>query len=404
MREAMGYPDPVSIHAPARGATAHSGHSAVLDRGFNPRARTGRDSGCSSRTGSTVGFNPRARTGRDADAVRLVPHRVVSIHAPARGATARGLFLWQGAQKVSIHAPARGATRCSCRSRKNASCFNPRARTGRDDPRGRQTIMQAAVSIHAPARGATLRQLGVLPDSVVSIHAPARGATLDHVAAEEPALVSIHAPARGATRSMRGSCSRSRMFQSTRPHGARHVGLVSTGRSPLFQSTRPHGARHAGRGANGQGVRVSIHAPARGATGAMDRGAPTPEFQSTRPHGARRDAAPERGRQRGFNPRARTGRDVRRRDQRAHCIHRFNPRARTGRDVDARVMQPLAHVSIHAPARGATRVPNDSCGGIVFQSTRPHGARRPKANPGLGTVKFQSTRPHGARLPSSARA
>ena len=56
-----------------------------------------------------VHFNPRAREGRDK--FRLVAYTicVISIHAPARGATnsklASIIFVY-----ISIHAPARGAT------------------------------------------------------------------------------------------------------------------------------------------------------------------------------------------------------------------------------------------------------------------------------------------------------
>ena len=56
------------------------------------------------------------------------------------------------------------------------------------------------------------------------------------------------------------------------------------------------------------------------------------EFQSTRPHGARRCARACARSPRGFNPRARTGRDRQRRSR-----------------TDAATL-----VSIHAPARGAT--------------------------------------------------
>ena len=77
----------VSIHAPARGATALGIPSICLFLSFNPRAREGRDVQCSGKF--SVGG--------------------VSIHAPARGATAPP-FLCCFATGVSIHAPARGAT------------------------------------------------------------------------------------------------------------------------------------------------------------------------------------------------------------------------------------------------------------------------------------------------------
>ena len=78
---------------------------------------------------------------------------VVSIHAPARGATRNPLPTrrWRG---VSIHAPARGATSCDGRASTTRSGFNPRAREGRDQEL-ESAGAEREVSIHAPARGAT---------------------------------------------------------------------------------------------------------------------------------------------------------------------------------------------------------------------------------------------------------
>jgi len=56
-----------------------------------------------------AGFNPRSRAGSDLIQLYKVALEMVSIHAPARGAT----FDHPGSRsslKVSIHAPARGAT------------------------------------------------------------------------------------------------------------------------------------------------------------------------------------------------------------------------------------------------------------------------------------------------------
>ena len=63
-----------------------------------------------------------------------------------------------------------------------------------------------------------------------------------------------------------------------------------------------------------------------------------------------------------------------------HSQWGFNPRAREGRDIlTLHKMADLKDVSIHAPARGATR---ELCGlGVFareFQSTRPRGARQEK--------------------------
>ena len=53
----------------------------------------------------------------------------------------------------------------------------------------------------------------------------------------------------------------------------------------------------------------------------------------------------------------------------------FNPRAREGRDSLHRQIVPSLHVSIHAPARGATSCCPAHVPSPWFQSTRPQGAR-----------------------------
>jgi len=78
--------------------------------------------------------------------------------------------------------------------------------------------------------------------------------------------VSIHAPAWGATRPYFASCSLMNRFQSTRPRGARHVFSHEILGLEKFQSTRPRGARPRRSRTAGEGIAVSIHAPAWGAT------------------------------------------------------------------------------------------------------------------------------------------
>ena len=55
-------------------------------------------------------------------------------------------------------------------------------------------------------------------------------------------------------------------------------------------------------------------------------------------------------------------------------------------------------VSIHAPARGATKISSSSEARRMFQSTRPRGARRFEVEGvDIAPQPFQSTRPRGAR-------
>ena len=185
-------------------------------------------------------------------------------------------------------------------------------------------------------------------------------------------------------------------FQSTRPQGARRLPWPDYYSKACFNPRARRGRDRYADETPGR-VRVSIHAPAGGATMITgDFGGGT-LFQSTRPQGARlqiffakRDIGgfnprARRGRDTParhlllsalcFNPRARRGRDefLRRSELGCHC---FNPRARRGRDFSRKLAMSLIAVSIHAPAGGATR---RCCAmlaaGNAFQSTRPQGAR-----------------------------
>ena len=149
-----------------------------------------------------------------------------------------------------------------------------------------------------------------------------------------------------------------------------------------FQSTRPRGARPTPVESSRRTMRVSIHAPARGATGIF--------------------------------------RSLQRRPE-----HGFNPRAREGRDSKTGASRNAHHVSIHAPARGATSRKNLTNNHIcsfnpraregrdfpcclrmrkhqAFQSTRPRGARPEIMRRRRVYGVFQSTRPRGARRAACA--
>ncbi len=235
--------------------------------GFNPRTRTG----CDGRNGKyptsskIVSIHAPARGAtiacgqdRDQDPVSIhAPARgatrnsidgkvaiAVSIHAPARGAT-KAVNLCNHRTVVSIHAPARGATMWLRHGLTYNSCFNPRTRTGCDvETQHLYRLLSEFQSTHPHG----VRRADDLEDrrvQKVSIHAPARGATIhDTTPYTCYASVSIHAPARGAT------------FRIT-THGKT---------SPGFQSTHPHGVRLDKQGNLYRYDIVSIHAPARGAT------------------------------------------------------------------------------------------------------------------------------------------
>ena len=80
---------PVSIHAPAWGATRHGPAARRLADGFNPRTRVGCDLRRPAlRSGLMTCFNPRTRVGCDITShMPAIQDSPVSIHAPAWGAT-----------------------------------------------------------------------------------------------------------------------------------------------------------------------------------------------------------------------------------------------------------------------------------------------------------------------------
>ena len=81
---------------------------------------------------------------------------LISIHAPARGATVEYLKS-QCMENISIHAPARGATGTDRKFYRVQHHFNPRSREGSDRNSPKNREKEKAISIHAPARGATGR-------------------------------------------------------------------------------------------------------------------------------------------------------------------------------------------------------------------------------------------------------
>ena len=256
----------ISIHAPARGATIPLLFLFFPSMHFNPRSREGSDitsvktkpmlkkfqstlprgerpsTWCKASLIITD-FNPRSREGSDASIQKRISlNKMISIHAPARGATSLCLPAVLRIQ-ISIHAPARGAT--------NLKATAPR---------------QVRISIHAPARGATAatprNNLTTLPFQstlprgerrilsillIIAEHFNPRsreGSDMIFCKVYHNAYISIHAPARGATMLL---CSVSiwlLKFQSTLPRGERLIpGCIKISKSS-----------------------ISIHAPARGAT------------------------------------------------------------------------------------------------------------------------------------------
>ena len=124
----------------------------------------------------------------------------------------------------------------------SATSFNPRAHTGRDPALPPNDLLMQ-----------------------VSIHAPTRGATSSDCSSQLIYRVSIHAPTRGAT-----VCSGFLLIPTDGFNPRAH-----TGRDPVVVqilvrlqgfNPRAHTGRDKGRGCRASRLKVSIHAPTRGAT------------------------------------------------------------------------------------------------------------------------------------------
>ncbi len=218
-------------------------HTARASKRFNPRSRMGSDQDKSRPDGRALRFNPRSRMGSDGWGFcpGICPHRfnprsrmgsdvrMASVYSPEdafqstlpHGERLRSASLRETTVMVSIHAPAWGATSSgpdlSGRSRR----FNPRSRMGSDG--------------WIPLK---LRRLEVFQSTLPHGERPPR--------------------ADGA--------SSITTFQSTLPHGERRLSGASFFFQGLFQSTLPHGERRRRYLRRQYPLRVSIHAPAWGAT------------------------------------------------------------------------------------------------------------------------------------------
>ena len=148
---------------------------------FTP-LREGRP-GCACLMSSSSNFNSRPCERGDGISAKRIAKELISIHAPARGAT---IHRHEGGPQSRFQ-------------------FTP-LREGRPLLRGRR-IKIMAISIHAPARGATIGAAFLVGVVGISIHAPARGATAAAACCCYRPLISIHAPARGATAKSNKICS-----------------------------------------------------------------------------------------------------------------------------------------------------------------------------------------------------
>ena len=171
----------ISIHAPTKGATPRQDIAVAQSQDFNPRSHEGSDSSCGQLLLLRRYFNPRSHEGSDEDKDALRPLGVEFQSTLPRRERRFGRPHKMIRRVISIHAPTKGATKADT-----------------------WYTMENGISIHAPTKGATVTKACFEPCLKISIHAPTKGATKGWENARGCRIISIHAPTKGAT--MR-SCS-----------------------------------------------------------------------------------------------------------------------------------------------------------------------------------------------------
>ena len=275
----------ISIHAPARGATPPPSIQSVHQK-FQSTLPRGERQSCLPDYNNNISFQSTLPRGE-----RPAPHRAtdepseISIHAPARGATHLHKVLIsirrfqstlpRGERRFLSGTPVRYSLFQSTlpRGERLPLCgvarqvfryFNPRSREGSDGSNWIHNAVHLVFQSTLP-RGERL--------CILMLCAGAKG-------------ISIHAPARGATYRFFIVLSIF-VFQSTLPRGERLFCMPCYHLLSEFQSTLPRGERQLINLLHFPLVKISIHAPARGATFPRALFFLFLQFQSTLPRGER---------------------------------------------------------------------------------------------------------------------
>ena len=188
----------VSIHAPTRGATYCLCRSGKSNRKFQSTHPHGvRHNVTVKLPFKQLGFNPRTHTGCDTKRLyRVNLGRMVSIHAPTRGATYREIA-------YALNRGFNPRTHTGCDNTVTGQPlqiigFNPRTHTGCDPPKKHETTLSPGFNPRTHTGCDVAKRI-----LQIYIH------------------VSIHAPTRGATAPYISKCRFDIWFQSTHPHGVR---------------------------------------------------------------------------------------------------------------------------------------------------------------------------------------
>jgi len=277
----------------------------------------------------------------------------VSIHAPAWGATQTGKITVGNTLFQSTRP--RGARRNRLRLPAAVASFNPRARVGRDYDTAKGYCTAKGFQSTRPRGARPGMSSRSTPGRKFQSTRP-RGARRQSGKTPRPGRHCFNPRARvGRDLPAASTVPPVCLFQSTRPRGARPELLLNAVLVQMFQSTRPRGARL---------IPFNLFSNAM-------------RFQSTRPRGARLNTRHERDVFGLVSIHAPAWGATGSAASMMAATHGFNPRARVGRDLSNKSNSQIS---------------------LLFQSTRPRGARPSRVSKSAARPKFQSTRPRGARL------
>ena len=387
---------------PPRGGRHAQHRVSVRVSDFNPRPPEGGDFDCAGADCFTRYFNPRPpRGGRRGGWTQNYGYIVISIHAPREGGD---IDLAQCCHSgcISIHAPARGATASRMPIRALLNNFNPRPREGGDVCQRRLQNCRL-ISIHAPARGATpvdpvtvgaalfqstpptrgatLRSRGSCPAARFQSTPPTRGATDNASFLRYADLsISIHAPREGGDQRPLGLLHVLNDFNPRPPEGGRRWRGASAYLCPYFNPRPPRGGRRSVPHALPVGRRNFNPRPPRGGRLFLFQlfFCFLCLFQSTPPTRGATSPAAGADRQDAISIHAPHEGGDGGRGQRPHLLEYFNPRPPRGGRLPVLFLFPhFTYISIHAPHEGG--------------DTAPDGRVREKGN-------FNPRPPRGGRL------
>ena len=207
-------------------------------------------------------FNPRSHERSDVELIYLIYGSFISIHAPTRGATRKGFYIFM-VNSISIHAPTRGATFLgllllvlllgfqSTLPREERLLrialflciknFNPRSHERSDDTAGDISVPPCRFQSTLPREERLIDASAIYFICYFNPRSHERSDKAQNYL-KRYYIISIHAPTRGATsRVSFGQIGG--VFQSTLPREERLIGTMTLKPIATFQSTLPREER-----------------------------------------------------------------------------------------------------------------------------------------------------------------